>query len=130
LEGLIAFRADLPVSRVETYLRSFGDGGELDFVHLCCLARCWASLPGGLADAKTKRKLADRIESHRAADGGYANQAASKTGTVYGCFLAFGAYQDLGLEPPNVAGIGECVARLKMPDGGYANDAAVQAGVT
>src|SRR3954469_7680093 len=45
IEGLFALRADLPLP-VRRYLESFGggDGGDSpqDFVHLCCLARCWA----------------------------------------------------------------------------------------
>jgi prenyltransferase beta subunit len=130
LEGLVAFRADLPVSQVEKYLRSFEGGEGLDFVHLCCLARCWASLPADLLDAGVKPKLLERIEAYRSADGGYANASGAPHGTLYGCFLALGAYQDLHADPPNLAGLGVCIASLKMPDGGYANDALVQAGVT
>ena len=40
LEGLIALRQELPVDRVRPYLERFGHGKGLDFVHLCCLARC------------------------------------------------------------------------------------------
>lgn len=32
-------------ARVEQYLRSLGSGDGLDFIHLSCLARCWAALP-------------------------------------------------------------------------------------
>ena len=41
LEGLLALRTDLPVSAVSAYLDAFGDGAELDLVHLAGLARCW-----------------------------------------------------------------------------------------
>src|SRR5262245_7879007 len=43
LEGLIALRADPPAAAVR-YLESFGGGSDLDFVHLCCLIRCWANV--------------------------------------------------------------------------------------
>ena len=45
LEGLFALRADLPIRQILGYLRSFGDGAGLDFVHLSCLGRCWAGMP-------------------------------------------------------------------------------------
>ncbi|MBI2927592.1 MAG: hypothetical protein HYY24_17995, partial [Verrucomicrobia bacterium] len=44
IDGLIALQADWPSERVENFLRSFGTGEGLDFVHLCCLARCWAAV--------------------------------------------------------------------------------------
>src|SRR6185295_3624749 len=47
LDALLALQADLPVARAESYLQSLGDGGGLDFVHLCCLARAWSALEGG-----------------------------------------------------------------------------------
>ena len=45
LEGLAALKAEVPLDRVEPFLRSYGDGEGLDLVHQACLARCWASFP-------------------------------------------------------------------------------------
>src|SRR5256885_702512 len=45
LEGLLALRADPPGTTVGNYLGTFASGEALDFVHLSCLARCWAALP-------------------------------------------------------------------------------------
>ncbi|MCA1584970.1 MAG: hypothetical protein LC791_09430, partial [Acidobacteria bacterium] len=42
LEGLLALREPLPAATSD-YLRQFGDGASLDFVHLTCLARAWAT---------------------------------------------------------------------------------------
>ena len=39
IDGLIALQAELPMEKIGSYVRSFGDGEDLDFVHLCCLAR-------------------------------------------------------------------------------------------
>ena len=44
LDGLTALNAGLPIEACAGYLRHFGDGAELDFVHRTCLARCWAAL--------------------------------------------------------------------------------------
>ncbi len=80
LEGLIALQRELPL-RVRLFLESFGDGEDLDLVHLCCLARCWAALKQPAPD------LAGRIEERW------------DRGSVYHSFLAWGALQDLGLAP-------------------------------
>src|ERR1700756_1414656 len=44
LDSLLALRAEVPTHPVESYLQSFGHGERLDFVHLCCLARCHAAV--------------------------------------------------------------------------------------
>src|SRR3954454_4941244 len=72
IEGLFALRADLPLGSLREYLRGFGAGDGLDFVHLACLARCWAMLPAGDVPAATTRSILETIESHRTPDGGYA----------------------------------------------------------
>ena len=98
LEGLTALRSELPVAQVGAYLSDFGDGEGLDFVHLCCLARCWANLPASLRPLAITDGLSARVEAYRSADGGYGDSPDEDTGSVYACFLALGAYQDLGRE--------------------------------
>ena len=44
LAGLQALDVEVPVERVEKFLRSFGEGETLDFVHVSALARCWGSI--------------------------------------------------------------------------------------
>src|SRR5437870_9538324 len=46
IDGLLALQAELPTARLASYLKSFGQGEGLDFVHLCCLARAWAGVSG------------------------------------------------------------------------------------
>ena len=55
LEGLLALRADIRVPAVAEYLVSQGCGERLDFVHLCCLARCWAALANQQPDILARR---------------------------------------------------------------------------
>lgn len=135
LEGLIALREDLPVDRVRPYLDGFGDGADLDLVHLTCLARCRAALAsvaggGGDHDPATSRRLAERIESYRAADGGYAPTRGAERGTVYHGFLALGALQDLGASPADPDGLIRSVASLALDDGAFANQPDIPAGTT
>jgi prenyltransferase beta subunit len=121
LAGAQALDAPVDLARTATWLRSFGDGAGLDFVHLGALARCWAAvglekMPEGL-----DRPLLDRIEAFRKADGGYEGDPRLANGTAYGAFVALGAYQDLGKTPPKVIELVRCLKRLETPDGAWSN---------
>ena len=130
LEGLIALRSPIPEEDVRAYLSSFGDGENLDFVHRSCLARCWACLKGQGFPRNLAKVLAGRIEKCRSADGGYAANPDSEQGTLYHSFLAWGAYQDLGLELPNSEALCASAGRLRTADGAYANVAGMPFGTT
>src|SRR2546425_2605993 len=95
IDSLVALQEPLSEERIESYLRRFGKGEGLDFVHLTCLARCWSALPPQRWPAETRQEILRRIESHRTKDGGYNQLPGTPRGTVYACFLAWGAYQDL-----------------------------------
>ena len=130
LDALLGLRLDPPADRIRCFLERFGDGDGLDLVHLTCLARCWASLPGAaLADAQARR-LIERIESYRAADGGYHARVGSEFGSVYHAFLVLGAYQDLGGEPPDTPCLAASLDGLRAADGAFGNDRAVRTGTT
>lgn len=121
LAGMQALDVPVPTEQVERYLRTFGDGDGLDFVHVSSLARCWASLgtsqmPDGLATA-----LLNRVESFRTADGGYEGNRQAAYGTAYGAFVALGAYQDLGKTPPNLLKLIQALKRLESQDGAWSN---------
>lgn len=113
-----------------TYLGAFGDGTGLDLIHHACLARCWAAMPAGTLDETAAQNMLANIETHRSADGGYHETLGSDSGTVYHCYMALGAYQDLRAEFPNPEGLQRCVAGLRLEDGGYCNDPDVQIGIT
>lgn len=130
LDGLAAMGVDPPVDSMLAYLRRFEDGAELDFVHRACLARCWASMPAGSLDADTAGRILAHIETQRSADGGYGPELAGESGTVYHCFFALGAYQDLGCELANPAGLARCVDGLRTSDGAFANQPGVKLGTT
>ena len=128
LEGLRGLQREIPADAARAYLDGFADVASLDFVHAACLARCWANLaPGGGAPADT---VAARLEAHRTSDGGYHPSPGVGHGTAYGCFLALGAYQDLGLAPPNPDAMLGCLDSLRAADGGYSNQPGAAIGLT
>ena len=101
LESLLALCKEVPAAATSAYLSSFGNGQGLDFVHLCCLARCWASVA---RDVPSAPAILENLEAFRRSDGGY------DAGTVYTGFLALGAYQDLRTPLPDA---GRLLASLR-----------------
>src|SRR4051794_3899715 len=71
LAGLQALQMEIPAHRVAGFLRDFGDGGGLDFVHVGALARCWAAVGREQIEAPARQAILARIEQCRSRDGGY-----------------------------------------------------------
>jgi hypothetical protein len=65
--------------------------------------------------------LLARIEEFRTADGGYHEKRGAVHGHAYGCFVALGAYQDLGREVPDAMRMVQCLKFLETPDGAWGN---------
>ncbi len=128
-DSLIALQASPPAGRLFDYLQKFGDGEGLDFVHLCCLARCLAAV-GSEFSAKGGSRWMERLQRFRSADGGYHSTPGNRAGSVYGCFLAFGACQDLRLDIPKRERLLDCLERLRTPDGAWANEPGMKIGST
>jgi len=132
------------VRPTQAYLAAFGAGNDLDFVHLCCLARCRAlvheCLPSRTgqtaqqapdeerAQAPFSAHAAARLATFRTADGGFSHVPAASHGTAYGAFLAVGAYEDLGVPLPDADALLRAFASLRTRDGGYANVPGADAG--
>ena len=129
LEGLIALQQPVPTERVIPYLRRFDAVGLLDLVHVACLARCWAAVSRDMSVAPAGRIL-DRVESHRARDGGYALTPGAERTNAYASFLALGAYEDLQSAPPQSDRLLEALAKLRARDGGYSNMPGEAVGIT
>ncbi len=102
LEGLVALQQELPEEPVTSYLETFGDGAELDLVHLCCLARCWAAMPGDPPPG-----IASNLERFRSQDGGYAPEGGAPSGTAYHGFMAIAAHQDMGSMPADIDAVAD-----------------------
>jgi hypothetical protein len=128
LECLIALRQEPPVETVGAYLERFGDGAGLDFVHLTCLARCWAALPKGSLDGERAGRIRGRVESFRSGDGGFSSTPGAPRGTVYHGFLALGAIQDLGGELRDPGALARSIAAHEAPDGSLSGTTPTTAG--
>jgi len=133
IEGLLALQAPLPTERIGRYLESFGAGATLDFVHLCCLIRCWAALGQGLVGERGtdwNARVAARLEAFRCGDGGFNVNAGSPFGTAYGGFLGAAAHQDLGQALPDALRLVQSLKFLETPDGAWGNERGLKAGAT
>jgi prenyltransferase beta subunit len=128
LAGLEALNVRPPVDQVEAYLRSFGDGANLDFVHVSSLARCWASIGKARMPEGLDRALLDRVELFRTPDGGYEGNRQALQGTAYGAFVALGAYQDLDRKPPKLLKLIQALKSLESADGAWSNVPAAKFG--
>lgn len=98
----------------------------MDLVTLACLARCKADISG----EKFSEPIADAIKEFRSKDGGFNNKPNAEKGTAYGCFLALGAYQDIGACAPDPQAIADSIDSLKTAEGAYVNDPAIPVGST
>ena len=124
IDGLLALQAEPPLTQIGHYLERLDGGDSLDFVHLCCLARCHRATlhaPKRPAEAALTHRLVERIEAHRSKDGGYNPLPAAKWGTAYGAFLALSAYQDLGSSLPKADKLVQSFQSLETADGAWAN---------
>lgn len=121
---------------LQNYIKSLESPGSLDFVHLCSYIQLISSLSKndlnieGFDNPERQEIFRKKIEDYRSADGGYNITKHSRTGSVYGCFLAVSAYEELNLPISNVDGILECLNKLKTKDGGFSNEVGLQHGIT
>jgi hypothetical protein len=122
IDALTALQAELPEAPLASFLESrLAAAGELDFVHLCCLARAFSALEKRPAPARLE-PVFRAIETYRSADGGYNQAPEAATGSAYACFLAYGAYADHRLDLPDSAGVARCLDSLRAEGGAWAND--------
>ena len=130
LEAMMALQMELPTEKLRSYLRGFGDGAGLDFVHLCSLARCGADAGGGVFSDDQKTRIVERIEEFRTPDGGFHGTRGKAQGSAYGCLLAWGACSDLGFPMPQQDKLAASVMNLRTGDGGFSNEPGIPIGST
>jgi hypothetical protein len=132
MEGLLALRQEPEWDQLSVWLRGFGGGEGLDFVHLCCLARCWNAVPvaAGKLSPEDRTGILDRLDGWRSGDGGFNQRKGAERCTAYGSLLGWAAHYDLKSELPEAGKLADCLAALRTPDGGYANEAGIPVGTT
>ena len=129
VESLVALQVPVPTQKIASYLNGFSDLGRLDLVHVCALARCWSALSEEQRPETLGAEMSERLAHFRSRDGGYHSTPDHEIGTVYGCFLAYGAHQDLGLHVPDAGRIAECIDSMRSGDSAYANQPSMPRGV-
>jgi hypothetical protein len=129
MQALLALETSFSTEPLRSYLASFGGGDGLDFVHLCCLARCRALLGDDETTAQ-KESLASRIADYRSTDGGYHPAPDSPNGTAYAAFLALAAHQDLQIDLPGPNRLAGSLRLLATPDGAWANELSTKSAST
>lgn len=118
LAGAQTMDAPIPFDKTRAWLTTFGDGANLDLVHLGALARCWA-VAGNSQDVAAS--ILANLEKFRKIDGGYNSDRAANFGTAYDAFVALGAYEDLGAKPPDVLELIRSLKRLETADHAWSN---------
>lgn len=122
IDCLTALQVELSEDGLKRFLENrFAHLEELDFVHLCCLARSFSALSGKL-ESDSLDSILGAIEGYRSKEGGYNQVKDAETGSSYACFLAYGAYADHGREIPDEEGVARCLEGLKVEGGAWAND--------
>lgn len=129
LLSLTALKAKFDGTSVIPFLQSFETGDGLDLAHLAALIRERVLVMDEPFDAALRGAFQQQVDSFVCGDGGYHHLNAGKTGSAYGCFLAIGAYQDLGvdLSATQVDGMLACIGQLQSPGGGFFNETMIPA---
>ena len=122
IEGMVALRQELPLDRIAAWLEKHGDGDGLDFVHLCCLARCWRGVDAKRFSSAAREALTALIEKYRTPDGGYHQSPGKETGSAYGALLAGSAYEDLEIAIPQPELLALSMLALQTADGAFSNE--------
>ena len=130
LEALMALGSSFARDNTFNYLQEFVKQEPVDLIHLVSLIRCYANLSEDNIEKGLRDKFVEGLKKFRSLDGGYANHTSVNKGSVYGCFFALTAYQDLQIYFQEYESVIECLQALSNSDGSFANDSAIQVGST
>ncbi|MCS1410125.1 MAG: hypothetical protein M2R45_03314 [Verrucomicrobia subdivision 3 bacterium] len=126
IDASLALQLELDKAPLQAYIASFGTGEALGFVHLCSMIRCRAFV--GFESGQIEAFL-ERLNTYRTPDGGFHPNRGFTQSTVYGNFLAYGAYQDLGQSVPDALRLVQSFKHLETGDS-WANERCVKTGST
>ncbi len=112
------------------FLRSKGDGEGLDFIYVVSLCRAWRFFPHDSMGITSYEKIAEKLEYNRCADKLWNQASGTHFGSVYGTYLALGAYQNLGVEIPDEVAMEEAMKNLRSKDGVFGTDRGAESGTT
>ncbi len=129
VEAMLALQLELPRERLSAFLRK-RKADQLDFVHLCSMARAAAGVDGEIFSNAEKSAIASRLQKYRTADGGFHGAPGKARGSAYGALLAWGAHTDLGMTLPEPERLLNSLLALQLPDGSFANEPGITEGST
>lgn len=120
-----------PLPRIAVhYLKQFGTGEGLDFVHLACLARSLSAVPAAATPGRLDSVFA-LIEEYRSEDGGYSHtKKHDSRGTPYAAFLALLAHEDAQRDIHDLEGVLDSLEGNRASDGAYSNESGMTEGAT
>jgi prenyltransferase beta subunit len=130
LEAMLALQLEPGAGKVAEYLVESAQGGALDFVHACSLARCGAALQRNFFVDEVKHALAHRINTYRTPDGGFHGAPGRAHGSAYGALLAWGALSDLDVSLSAPEQLLDSLKMLQLVDGSFANERGLAQGST
>jgi len=102
----------------------------LDFIHLCCCARCLGKLPEGLQRDKNDHAILKQLDPYRTETGGYRLLLESNHDSIYASFLAVLAHEDLGMTIKHPKRVFHALETLRTGDNGYADQPGLSKGTT
>jgi prenyltransferase beta subunit len=127
---LTAFNKN-PQYSVSGYISSVKTKHDSDFINLCSYISLLTSFKNGESfSADDIAVLKNLLETFRTKDGGYSVKKDNPHGSVYGCFLAHAAYENLGIIQPDMDKIPNCLKNLCAEDNGYSNEPYQKEGTT
>jgi prenyltransferase beta subunit len=132
IEILKSLDAEIPYELISNYLGGFKIE-ELDLVHLSSLIRCYANLSDftgkGIIDGLQQSTIW-QMQKYLADDGGYNTISNTQDCNLYGCFLAMGIYQEIGLPSTDKEKLIDRILSFQQEDGGFANEKTSQLSMT
>ncbi len=117
LGGLMAVGDNFDNSGFYDYINAISPENLPDLVHLASYIRCCALLEMPV----NSLNLAELLTRFITPDGGFDNVLDSKSGNIYSCFLAMGAYHDIDQDLPEKPALLNCIKSLQLENGGFAN---------
>jgi len=117
-EPLLTAGSGCDQSALAGYLKTI-DPSRLDFIHLCCLIRLMGNLT--VLDEATASMLKHSLDVFRCEDGYFHHVEPAARGSVYGAFMAMGAYQELGYAS-DLGRVESFVNSFQNDDGSFGND--------
>lgn len=131
VDCLNALQLEWDKDKLRHYLKQFGSGSDLDYVHLCCLTHCWAALEDpAFFQSNLCEEMFHHLGEYRAQDGGFHPAKNQSHGTAYAGFLGFSAHLNLQKEISNPLDLVQSLKLLECDTGGWANEKGIRVGAT